>query len=515
MNGSRARVWALLLAGFATTAPVVARAAISVPACPALAAWVARFDTKDRTALSQTNKELWLHGLLLAKETEELFGKRALDWSAEDVGEADTQIAACSNEARLAGPARTFEAKALQTFRGAAFKQLGSVLQAASDANKRIDDALSALLALPPTPDLLRALAAIGKAQGGAAEMAAANADLAAVPYVPALRPARALWVALRDGLTGSGERVFPAVAKRLTELRQIVLQEATTALAAQPATPEGREAVDALLAKTRSELRNALAPADLAALDAAAAARRDAIEEGILVDETARIAQVPVDFGGLQALQVIRNGPGTALSRSRAAAFAHAVDGREGEIVNGIVDTQVALLDGFPASLAGLRDLEVFRQDSVRALEALVRPRYASRFVRAWIARKAALSAAIVDQQVAGLDRVTGTLAGLREIESYRAEVVPTLQAAVGVLDAARLIDAVDARTDALASEALPEFRDTLAAFPANEEGMIAFNATMAGLEPILARLRKPLQEQYAEVARAKRAALKRGVAE
>ena len=570
-NGARRFVLPLIAA--ATLYPVLADAAIKVPACPALAAWVAKFDANDKVALSQTNRNLWLHGLLLSRDTEQLFGQPALKWTAEDLAAADKQVVACWNEARRGGPARAAEVKALEGFRGGAVRQFGGVLQVAAASDKRIDESLAALLAQPPSRDLLRALAAVGKAQGGAAEgWAAANADLGGVPNGPSRQQAAILLVALRDGLTTSGERVFAPVAKRLDEVRPTAVAEAAAALATPPGTPEGLRALDALLARTKTELGKSLSPADLASLDAAAATRRSAIEDEILAGETTKIAAVPPGLPGLAALQAIQASPiaaalsppgvatlrqraaerrdaledemlaeettklasvpvgppglaavqaiqtgpvATALSPPRAATLRQRADERRGVIVVGIVDAQIALLEQFPTTIAGLRDLETYRGNAVRALQTIAPAPEVARFAEAATARREALGSAIVDQQVAELDRFKGSLVGLSELESFRAGVVQALQQAGGARNAARFIDAASARTDVLAREALPEFRSKLGTIPANEEGMNAFHALMTTIDPTFERMEKGLQAQYGELAKTKLAALEKGVAE
>src|SRR5262245_27133520 len=124
------------LLGVAAMAPTLAEAAIKIPACPALAAWVAKFDPNDRVPLNQTNRNMWLHGLLLAPDTEKLFGQPALKWTAEDLASADKQVVACWGEARKGGPARAAEVKALETFRANAVRQFGGVLQVAVGTDK-------------------------------------------------------------------------------------------------------------------------------------------------------------------------------------------------------------------------------------------------------------------------------------------------------------------------------------------------------------------------------------------
>jgi len=572
MMRNGARRFVLPLIGVATMFPALADAAIKVPTCPALAAWVGKFDANEKVALSQTNRNLWLHGLLLSKDTEQLFGQPALKWTAEDLAAADKQVVACWNEARRGGPARTAEVKSLEAFRGGAVRQFGGVLQVAATSDKRIDESLAALIAQPPSRDLMRALAAVGKAQGGAEGWAAANADLAGVPNGPSRQQAAILLVALRDGLTTSGERVFAPVAKRLDEVRPTAVAEAAAALATPPGTPEGLRALDALLTRTKTELGKSLSPADLASLDAAAATRRaaiedeilagettkiaavppglpglaalqslqaspiaaalsapgvatlrqraaerrEALEDGMLAEETAKLAAVPVGPGGLAAVQAIQTGPvATALSPPRAATLRQRADERRGAIVVGIVDAQIALLDQFPTTVAGLRDLEVYRGNAVRALQTIAPAPEVARFAEAATARREALGSTIVDQQVAELDRFKGTLVGLSELESFRAGVVQALQQAGGSRNATRFIDAASARTDVLAREALPEFRSKLGSLPANEEGMNAFHALMTTIDPTFERMEKGLQAQYGELAKAKLAALEKGVAE
>jgi hypothetical protein len=378
------------------------------------------------------------------------------------------------------------------------------------------------------------------------------------------------LLVAMRDGLTTSGERVFAPVAKRLDEVRPAAVQEAAAQLATPPATTDGLRALDALLARTKAEMK-ALPPADVATLDAAAFARRAAIEDELLAGETAKLAAVPAGQPGLAALQTLQASPtASALSEPRKAAFAKSIaerrdaiedemlegetaklaglppgpqglaalqaiqngptvaalsaprqatfrqraEERRGTIVVGIVDAQIKILDQFPTTPAGLRDLELYRENVVRALPQIAPAPQVARFTEAAAARRESLGTAVVDQQIAELERFKPTLAGLAELESFRAGTVQVLQQAGGARNAARFIDAASARTDALARDALPEFRSALASLPANEEGMGAFQAMMTRLDPTIGRMDKGLQGQYAEAATAKLASLEKAVA-
>jgi hypothetical protein len=234
-----------------------------------------------------------------------------------------------------------------------------------------------------------------------------------------------------------------------------------------------------------------------------------------MLDGETAKLATVPAGPPGLAALQAIQTGPTVAaLSPARQTTLRERVDERRGVIVAGIVDAPIKILEQFPTTPAGLRDLELYRENVVRALQSVAPAPQVARFTEAAATRRESLGAAVVDQQIAELERFKGTLAGLGELETFRAGTVQALQQAGGARNAARFIDAASARTDALAREALPEFRSALASLPANEQGMDAFRRMMTTLDPTLARMDKGLQGQYAEVATAKLATLEKAVA-
>jgi hypothetical protein len=429
----------------ALATPGIAAAAINAPGCPALVQWSQSFDANARTSLSPSNR-LAIHTELLGPKMEQVFGKPALQWVAEDFTQANNQFRACQGEAKKAK--RNPEITTLETLRVAIVQSLAGTLYHVNAATTNADNELKAVLAQPPSRDLFRVLAAIRKVRPGGNQSNLVYADLDQM-RVPFAQNGRNISITVRDGPASLGERMFQAVDKPYQELMPKVIAEADAALKAPPETPEGLRMIDGVLAQTKAELGRALPPEEIAKLEQTGQTKRAQIEDAIIAKEKARIDATPSGMEGLMALQQIgMSAPVQGVSATKVNDLkTHLLQRRE-TVVNGVVDQQIAKLDSFKGTLDGLREMDGFQLQMARQIEGL------------------------------------GSAAAATKFKS-----------------------AADQKLSKLGRDAFPSFRSTVTGYPDSRVGMGNLDSTMRSLQPTLARLEPDVQKQYTDIAAKKQA--------
>ena len=143
----------LAAAGIAVATAGSAAGAVNAPGCPTLVQWSQSFDANARTSLSPSNR-LAIQTELLSPKMEQVFGKPALQWVAEDVTQANNQFRACQGEAKKAK--RNAEITSLEALRVAIVGNLWGTLQHINAATANADNELKVVLAQPPSRDLFR-----------------------------------------------------------------------------------------------------------------------------------------------------------------------------------------------------------------------------------------------------------------------------------------------------------------------------------------------------------------------
>jgi hypothetical protein len=112
-----------------------------------------------------------------------------------------------------------------------------------------------------------------------------------------------------------------------------------------------------------------------LAAIEKAAADKRNAIEDGLVSQAVAMIDAAPANPTGLQSLEGMANSPAvTALPEAKAAQVRTRAVARRDAIVTAIIDEKIKGLDKFPGTLDGFAGLEQHRANTDRSLQHLFR---------------------------------------------------------------------------------------------------------------------------------------------
>jgi len=337
-----------------------ASAAWQAPSCDALAQFAAaHFPPKKkgrkppRWKLSSTARDLWLPAVMKEDGTAALFGAPVLEWTATDAQKGMKQAKTCARKMKKAKRGR--DAQRLGWL-SAAFKQkIGHVLRKIEKAEKQLDGSLAALLAAPASRDALRATAALSRVKPGG-KLDPADWRVLKTGTPPYSDGNNAL-SALRNLPDWRSDEVRPRVQARYDALRQPVVDELGKEIMAAPATLDGLNGLPATLAATRKDLGGALTEADYAALDAAAATRREAIEAELVKVEIARLAAVPDGLPGLAAVQAVIAGPVVAaVSEPRKLEIRKAGIERRRGLADAVIAAELAGFDGLPQSYDGLR---------------------------------------------------------------------------------------------------------------------------------------------------------------
>jgi hypothetical protein len=442
---------AALLAGIAALAqPTAAGAAVKIPSCGELVGLGQEPDLRKLAPLNQVQGRFALPAPYVGPRAEELFGQPTLAWTQQDLAAVIKATGDCAAAAKKAR--KVPDAQAL----AAVWQSLGGVrstLGGVAVTEQRLDQRLEGFLGIEPSrPTLVSLMAVASVRDGTAASMAKAaqalkDHSVQINAWHPVHSQAQYTLDLLRDTPEKSWAKVFPPIDKRIVEVRQWVIDDAKAAINATPETPEGLRAMAPALARTKAELSRWLPEAEIATLDKIAGLRRDAVEDGLVAKEAARIAALPPNADGLNQLRMVQASPvRAALSARRVAALDAKVVARRDEIGKVVTDEQIKQLDQYPSSLPGLRDIDAFKTNTARGLEALAGPEAARRFQEAAVKRMNKVGEESFPAFRKALGEVQGNEEGLAGFDEAVAEV----RGPIGVLDAGmrtRYQDAIQKR--------------------------------------------------------------------
>ncbi|MCP5366119.1 MAG: hypothetical protein H6907_08565 [Hyphomicrobiales bacterium] len=359
MNMHRVPAAALAVAVLVPMLAAAPAAALTAPTCDALAGFAEDYFDKDgggqQWKLSSVARNLWLPMAMKGDRVAELFGAPVLSWTPADADAAAKMAKDCNGKMKKAK--RRAEARHLNNLSAGFGRRVAGVLVAMEKAERKLQTNLAALLAAPPSRDSLRAAAALSRVEPGGKLQPPDWRTLAA--GTPPYKDGFMALHALRELPDWRTDEVRPKVQAHYDSLRRPVVEQLAADLKAAPETLDGLTSLETSLAATRKDLGPALTDADYAALDAAAAARREEIEVALLAAEKARLAQVPDGLPGLAAVNQAINGPvAAALSEARAMDLRQAAIDRRRVLADALVAAELARFDALPQTLDGLRQL-------------------------------------------------------------------------------------------------------------------------------------------------------------
>ncbi len=412
-------------------------AAIKSPGCADLAAFGREVDLKQATPINKAEGRITIPTALAGPKVQQLFGVPALAWTPDDVAAASKLITDCGNQAKKAKDTVTYQG--LQ----AAWAGVGAIRQttgAIAGNQQKLEQWHKTLLQDEPSRPAVVVLTILSDAKDGTAAgikrvlQELKDHSTRVNGWSPVHTHAQNFVTALNDAPTAAWDPLFPPLEKRAEELRRWAMKDAGDALAAVPMTPDGLRLLDNAVKKNKLELTGGLTPAQLADLDLAGAARRNAIEDDLAAKELAQINNAPANEQGLNALRAEQASPVRALlAANRVAALNTRLAARRDEIGNAVADEQIKRLDPFPDTLAGLREIDTFKNNTGRGLETLAGPAPAQRFREAATKRATEIGKAAFVTFNKALGEMPATAEGLTALDGALEQV----RGPVGSLDA------------------------------------------------------------------------------
>lgn len=426
-----------------------AAGAVQQPECAAIEKWAATIDKRDRWQ-PLTGSRSWLPRAFEGDQFTTLFGVTALEWSPDDTKAVGTHIQSCM---KAATQSKRYEAqKALNQARGYITGSLKAILgqaqqqkaladskqaspspsaqrqtqRAAKDRSAvsqatALDEALTELLALPDSPELLRAL-------GMLRVVDFADPESYGTTYGQiGLRPGRKLLQALRNLDTDTHDpRVAEKIEGRYQALRDSAVAEKQAEIAGLDASLSSLQALSRMLPALAEQLGPALTTEDRAALGITIAEKRAAIQQTIVTRAKELIDQAPESEEGIQRVDRIVANTGKAIVDAQQLGEVHRyAKARQQAIAESILNAATAKLDTFPTTLAGLRELRQFIGET-RTLRPYSGAAALDRFTAAAAARMTAVARGALPefkQEVAALpDSRTGLEAAEDHVKQARA---------------------------------------------------------------------------------------------
>ncbi|HKU69910.1 MAG TPA: hypothetical protein VJQ51_03640, partial [Burkholderiales bacterium] len=423
--------------------PHAADAAIKVPGCAELTTFAKEIDLTKMVPLNHAQGQGALPAAYMGPRVRDVFGQPTLAWSQDDLAQVVKQAGDCINEAKKARNAGDIQTL---TVLWQSLGHVRSTLGAIAVVDQRLDQRLKLLVDAEPSRPALASATIIAKAAREdtlaslqTASQALKENSVQVNAWHPVHAHAQAMIDLLREEPTQGWQRVIPPLEKRAAELQRWAVDDAKAAINATPETLEGLRALPAVVTKTKGDLGKWLPAAELASLDTAAEARRNAIEDSFVTKVVATMEAAPATPETLVQLRALQqpNPLRQMLSPQRVAALDAKLDARRAVIGDAVTDAQIKRLDSFPETMIGLQQLDAFKGETARGIEQFVGPAAATRFREAAVKRATRIGeAAFTPFQTAvrdlpetedGLARLDRTLA---EMKGPVATLDPSLQA-------------------------------------------------------------------------------------
>ena len=430
-----------------------------------------------------------------------LFGKPGRDFTANEVKSAADAVHTCAVEAQKAkdrGRAKTLGGLETELVRA-----LGPTLAAIEAGKAKLTSALDTFDAEPAGRDGLRAAAALKKI-GEGADHKTTYAMLKCINKTTWTH-VQAIVATLREMSPASwNERTLPRLEQRMPALCAAAIAEVGKEILAIPVSLEGLAPLDATVATFKIQVGESLLPEDLAELDRLTAERREAIDQAALVQAKAQVDAIPVSSESLAALDAAGGDKlAQALTVPRKAELAEHVAARRDAIDQGLLAHAKAEIDAMPVSLDALSTLEFGGGSKVA--QALSAPRKAE-LAQYAAERRKTMANTIVDGAIRHVSTLPGTFDGLVELASYTAQARTNGGRFVGPEALKRFDEAVVTRFEAIEGDAMSDFEKRLDETPETEAGLERLDALIQGSLAEFAKLEPELSKPYGERARERR---------
>jgi len=430
---------AVLLGTSAMTAIVPsssAEARVTMPTCEAAEPWALAIDAKDRWTPNPAQRTFWLPSAFGGDEFEALFGTAVTEWTRDDVSAARSFLGDC---AKSAGGAKRYDVQKAFN-RAAAFVRgnLRNYIVRNERASAKVDQALDALLGLPDSPELLQVLALLRDLPAGDRNGLLESQQAIRRVNGEAARAGRPILdAAQRQTPEDYAADTLPRIEARYEALRLAYLEEATDRIATHASGTAGLAEIEATLTALREQFAGGLPPEDYAKLGKVADGERAALRQAILEEARAAIDALPATPASLSEATAIvsrtapsLDGGGTAALESHAAA-------RQQAVARELMTAANEALARFPATLAGIDDLDRHVRETVGIVEGYLDDGRMEAFRAAAGLRRSAIARDALPEFEAHIAALSETPAGLEDLNAAAARIeqwvglAPEVQAA------------------------------------------------------------------------------------
>lgn len=333
-----------------------AQAQLATPSCDALATWAQGYSAQDGWRPNALTARAAFAGLFAAESTTALFGKPVLEWTAEEAQALGPALQACASEQARAR--NTAARSALNTLRTQVTREVPRYLAALAEARQSAAQARDTLDAADGSLILLVFYLAL-------AELPAAEADQRANQFAARLQPgpvrdaARALVAAVRTLPEPEiGPAVHPSAGARIPVLRREVREALVREIEGVEASPVGLRLLDRYAQSIERDYAPSLGAEETQLAEAAVAARRSAIGEGIrdaLIRQASEFPLTPQGFALLGRFeQQLRQQHAASIGEAGVQAVVMAIETRRGEIGGTLRDQVLRQFEAVPPTIAG-----------------------------------------------------------------------------------------------------------------------------------------------------------------
>ncbi len=306
-----------------------ARAAVTLPDCPAMTKWAGGYEKNAKWEPNDLGSRHWFPAIFAAPETAAVFGKPVLDWTPDEAKTIAKALHDC--EKALSKAKRYEERNAVSEVRTWASRNVANYLEKSAVARSEYDQALGALAQAEPSPGLLAfytGMARIGGGRDGYNTAQRATGQLTG----DVQKVARAALSSARDLPQAElKDRIGPEAAKRVESQRVAVRDAIAADIARMPASAQGLDALSGMRNALAKDYATVFPREDMTALTGAIGTRETAIGTEIA---DMMIADIEAASDGMPAFNniatqvnspLLRRLPPAQASRVRAAADAKA----------------------------------------------------------------------------------------------------------------------------------------------------------------------------------------------
>ncbi len=433
---------------------------LRTPTCEELSAWTSSIDVEQRWQPFPENPRVWLPQAMQHGDFQALFGKAALDWTQADIAAARGLWNGCIVAARKArdkalqkalttsrnylnrnllnalryqerSAARAEKARQRQAMiaqrqqeqariRAARAAEREAMLQ--QQLTERIDVALTGLLAQPPSVQALRALTWLSTLDiDDDNAIGALQGNVRTLTDYAVQRTTQQLLQNLQQASAQDFElNVLPRLNPRLAEVKTQVLESLREQFSQSPADPNQRRALAQRYEAVMNDLQPVLSDQQWRSLADETRSRRQAIVAAALAEGIRQIDQVPNGSGAIARVeQIVRRTSARGLNGQQSRELRTHARSRQQALADALLHQAIEQeLAAVPESWAGFAALDALNARLAREVNRHASPAATEAFVAAFNARRAAVGRQALPEFKQQLAALAADPSGLVEVE-------------------------------------------------------------------------------------------------